>query len=94
VADFDKTTWIDDAFAYKQAARELGVDVAIERSRSGNGGHAWIIFAEPIAARLARQLGSIIISNALSKRHSISLENYVGHLIPLLRFAVELEQKS
>jgi len=76
VADFDKTTWKDDAFAYKQAARELGVEVAIERSRSGNGGHAWIFFAEPIAARLARQLGSIIISNALSKLHSISLESY------------------
>lgn len=28
----------------------IGVDVGIERSRSGNGGHAWIFFEEEISA--------------------------------------------
>ena len=39
-SDFDKMSWSDDVIAYKNAARELGVDVAVERSRSGNGAHA------------------------------------------------------
>jgi hypothetical protein len=44
-ADFDKATWKDDVIAYKNAARELGIEVAVERSRSGNGAHAWIFFS-------------------------------------------------
>jgi hypothetical protein len=28
-----------------------GVQAALERSRSGNGGHVWIFFAEPVPAR-------------------------------------------
>ena len=75
-ADFDKDNWKEDIVAYKNAAREYGIDVTIERSRSGNGGHAWIFFKDFISARTARQLGAIIISNTLSKRHSISLESY------------------
>ena len=58
-ADFDGTGWSDDVKAYRNAAREIGVHVEIERSRSGNGGHAWIFFARPIRAFLARQLGTL-----------------------------------
>ena len=49
-ADFDKDTWQEDILAFKKSANSLGVDVGIERSRSGNGGHAWIFFDEEIAA--------------------------------------------
>lgn len=50
-ADFDKEQWMDDIRAYQLAAKELSVEVYVERSRSGNGGHAWIFFSEPVQAR-------------------------------------------
>jgi len=50
--------------------------VAMERSRSGNGAHAWIFFKEPIQARSARLLGTIILTRAISERHTIDLESY------------------
>lgn len=37
--DFDGESWSSDAMAFLATARELGVPVALERSRSGNGGH-------------------------------------------------------
>jgi hypothetical protein len=42
-ADFDKSTWEKDVTGYKNAGAKLGVPVYIERSRSGNGAHAWIL---------------------------------------------------
>jgi len=75
-ADFDKTTWKEDIIAYKNAASQLGVDVAIEISKSGNGAHAWIFFSEPLSARSARQLGTVIMALASRDRYTMSLESY------------------
>ena len=75
-ADFDGEGWGRDVLAYKTAARELGVQVEIERSRSGEGAHAWIFFYEPVAARDARQLGTVIVARAQASRHTLSLETY------------------
>jgi|WetSurMetagenome_2_1015567.scaffolds.fasta_scaffold00048_10 superfamily II DNA or RNA helicase len=75
-ADFDKESWKDDVLAYKDAGKEFGVEISVERSRSGNGAHAWIFFNEPIPARSARLLGTFILSKAISKRHNISLKSY------------------
>ena len=47
-ADFDGEGWREDILAYREAARELGIVVALEKSRSGNGGHGWIFFREPV----------------------------------------------
>lgn len=74
--DFDESTWQLDLLAYKETAKALGIDVAIERSRSGNGGHGWIFFAEPIPARLARSLGTLIIAKCSEKNIRLSLESY------------------
>ena len=43
-ADFDKQSWMTDVAAFRDAAHAEGVPAAIERSRSGNGAHAWIFF--------------------------------------------------
>ena len=75
-ADFDGDGWRQDASAYKTAARELGIGVEIERSRSGKGAHAWIFFQEPMPARAARQLGTVIVARAQANRHAMSLETY------------------
>lgn len=75
-ADFDEERWMDDIRAYQLAAKELGIEVYIERSRSGNGGHAWIFFAESVQARDARLLGTHILSRAMSNRISLSMKSY------------------
>jgi superfamily II DNA or RNA helicase len=75
-ADFDEDHWEKDVAAYIQAARELGILVALERSRSGKGGHAWIFFAQPVPARLARRLGTLILARASASRAKIKLESY------------------
>ena len=75
-ADFDGDGWEQDVVAYRSAARELGIQVEIERSRSGNGAHAWIFFQEPISARSARQLGTVIVARAQAVRHTMSLSTY------------------
>jgi hypothetical protein len=65
-ADFDKATWHEDATAFLAACKARGVPAALERSRSGNGGHVWIFFAEPVPAALARRLGAHLVTTRIS----------------------------
>jgi hypothetical protein len=50
--------------------------VAIERSRSGNGAHAWIFFAEPVPAATARRLGAILVAKASALHPTLGLSAY------------------
>lgn len=76
VADFDKETWKSDAGAFLDACRLQQVSSALERSRSGNGGHVWIFFSEPVPAALVRQLGSHLLTVALEANPDIGFESY------------------
>jgi superfamily II DNA or RNA helicase len=75
-ADFDKDSWAEDAIALLETCRAKRVPAALERSRSGNGGHVWIFFAEPVSARAARQLGSALITETMEKRPEIGFTSY------------------
>ncbi|MFN8682346.1 MULTISPECIES: TOTE conflict system archaeo-eukaryotic primase domain-containing protein [Paracoccus] len=75
-ADFDKASWAEDAIALLETCRAKGIPAALERSRSGNGGHIWIFFSEPIPARLARQLGSVLITETMERRPEIGFASY------------------
>jgi superfamily II DNA or RNA helicase len=75
-ADFDGAGWREDLRAYRDAAREMGVEVAVERSRSGDGGHAWIFFDEPVPALLARRLGTLLVAKASALHPMMSLASY------------------
>ncbi|MBC8127716.1 MAG: DEAD/DEAH box helicase family protein [Gloeobacteraceae cyanobacterium ES-bin-144] len=75
-ADFDGTGWKEDILAYWKAAQELGIEMAIERSRSGNGGHGWIFFSEPTSALMARRLGTLLVAKASSFHPAMSLSSY------------------
>jgi hypothetical protein len=43
--DFDGSAWKDDVGQFLETCRSAGLPPAIERSRSGNGAHAW--FSSP-----------------------------------------------
>ena len=75
-ADFDKTGWQDDARAFLRVCNEWNVAAALERSRSGRGGHVWIFFAEAIPALLARKLGAAVLTRAMERRHQVGLDSY------------------
>ncbi len=74
--DFDKSGWKDDARAFLSVCRELGIPAALERSRSGRGGHAWIFFAEPLPASVARALGSFLLTRTMDGRPQLGLSSY------------------
>ncbi len=59
-----------------KTCKEYGVPAALERSRSGNGGHIWIFFESPIESSVARKLGSAILTRAMEYRYQIPLESY------------------
>lgn len=75
-ADFDKANWQDDISAFVETCTLNGVPVAIERSRSGNGGHTWIFFTSPVPAAVARKLGCFLLTEAMSRRHQLSMDSY------------------
>lgn len=75
-ADFDKANWQDDATAFLQSCRRLDLDAALERSRSGRGGHVWIFFEQAISAGLARRLGSHLLTETMEERPDVGLESY------------------
>lgn len=74
--DFDEAEWKEDALAFVQSCHELGVSVALEISRSGNGAHAWIFFSGSVSARDARRLGTAIISHTCARTRQLKLESY------------------
>lgn len=75
-ADFDGDGWKDDALAYSRAGSHAGVSVALERSRSGAGAHAWIFFSEPVPSLLARRLGTILLAKAAASQPAMPLQAY------------------
>ena len=75
-ADFDKESWHDDAGAFMDTCRQMNLAVALEQSRSGNGGHIWMFFDEAIPAGLARRLASHILTETMDRRPDIGLDSY------------------
>ena len=74
--DFDEADWRQDARAFMQSCVELGVPVALEISRSGQGAHAWVFFASRVSARDARRLGTALISHTCSRTRQLELASY------------------
>jgi hypothetical protein len=67
---------MQDVAAFRDTARAKDVPVAIERSRSGNGAHAWIFFAEPVPAADARRLGALLITATMDRCPDIGFDSY------------------
>ncbi|NOU99396.1 TOTE conflict system archaeo-eukaryotic primase domain-containing protein [Paenibacillus planticolens] len=74
--DFDKRNWKQDAAAVMETCTMLQVPAALERSRSGDGGHVWIFFDQPIEASLARKLGCALLTKTMESRNELGLDSY------------------
>ena len=74
--DFDKEKWQNDVSVFRSVCMDLDIPVAIERSRSGDGAHAWLFFVEPVPAMSARKLGNVLLTKAMSVRHEIRFSSY------------------
>jgi superfamily II DNA or RNA helicase len=79
-ADFDDKScehgYIGDVMAFVSVCDEWHIPIAIERSRSGNGAHVWIFFADAIPAVKARRLGYAILNEAMNRGGHISFKSY------------------
>lgn len=75
-ADLDKAQWQEDAQAILETCRRLDLSAALERSRSGNGGHIWLFFEQAIPATLARKLGAHLLTETMECRPGIGLDSY------------------
>ena len=75
-ADFDKKSWMQDVAAFRDTARAKDIPIAIERSRSGNGAHAWIFFEEAVSAADARRLGTHLITATMDRHPDIGFDSY------------------
>lgn len=75
-ADFDEASWQADVMAYCRAGLAKGIDVAVERSRSGKGAHAWVFFEQPVPAATARKLGFLLLTAASAAHPELSLQSY------------------
>lgn len=65
-----------DVIAYVSVCRDWKIPAYIERSRSGNGAHVWILFEEPIKAKTARRLGNAILTEAMEREGRLSFKSY------------------
>jgi hypothetical protein len=74
--DFDKKGWQEDVAAFLRTCEEMGIPAALERSRSGKGGHVWMFFDRPAPASLARKFGCAILTRSMERRHQIGLDSY------------------
>lgn len=74
--DFDGESWQKDAGELLQTCRDLNISAALERSRSGKGGHVWFFFDEALPANLARKMGSHLLTRTMERRPEIGLRSY------------------
>ena len=67
--DFDNKTSDNnienDIRVFKKICSQYQIPISIERSRSGNGYHAWMFFSKAVKAFKARKLGRLLISKTI-----------------------------
>jgi len=74
--DFDDEGWQKDINIIREVCKDHKIPLAIERSRSGMGGHAWFFFEDKISAILARKFGSLLLTYSMNHRYNISFKSY------------------
>jgi hypothetical protein len=62
--------------AFAQTCDAFNLPVAIERSRSGDGGHVWFFFSDPVVASVARRMGCFLLTETMARRHQLKMDSY------------------
>lgn len=68
--------WQDEALGLRKICHAYGIDSALERSRSGNGAHVWLFFAQPIAAKTARLFGRLLLGKGAEVMHQTDFNTF------------------
>ena len=74
--DFDKEHWREDVRAVDATCRDMQIPAVVEISRSGNGAHIWLFFDHAVPAILARQLGSMILTETMERQPDLGFDSY------------------
>ena len=74
--DFDDDNWMENMLSVYQEAIKYNFYPVMERSQSGNGGHLWFFFAEPVKAISARKFGEFFLSEAMKNNKSLSFTSF------------------
>jgi hypothetical protein len=74
--DFDEADWQKDITVLTAICAEYAIPCAVERSRSGNGGHVWFFFENRLSAAMARIFGSSLLTFSMERRHEIRFKSY------------------
>ena len=65
-----------DVLAFVGVCKDWSIPYSIERSRSGNGAHVWILFEQSVLASRARRLGNAILTEAMNRDGRMSFKSY------------------
>ncbi len=80
VLDFDdklsKSNIKEELKSFRKTCNKYNVPIAIERSRSGLGYHAWIFFSEKVKAARARKLGSLLLSKSMESIDTLKIDSF------------------
>lgn len=74
--DLDGHAWREDVTAIREACGEIDVQLAVERSRSGQGAHVWFFFSEAVSAASARRFGLMLLTDAMSRSPTLAMDSY------------------
>ena len=81
VIDFDKSSWRRDALLVVKKSRDLGLSVALEKSRSGKGAHLWFFLESAVSAKSIREGLSYVMTLVLEECPEVGLDSY-DRIIP------------
>ena len=74
--DLDKSTWRSDSSSICDVLHEIGLPIARERSRSGNGAHLWFFFDKPQPARFVREVLTYVLTLTMERNPEVGLGSY------------------
>ena len=74
--DFDDGAWRENVSAVRNMCDEWKIPCGVERSRSGEGAHLWVFFANAVSCTTARKLGSALLTAAMEREGKLKLDAY------------------
>lgn len=84
--DGEALDWKHEVDTMRQICGKLDVPCMVERSRSGNGAHIWLLFSEPIPAETARKFGAALLTKGAEYVNIKTFNLMIGCFQPRIIF--------